>query len=241
MLAANANFAANSESGDTLMAGRPLKRKRMAEIEEEDTRIEDLDVEKRIETLERQNEMLTKQLAGLQKTSDGTMRITGKPVIRDEDRLEKFLNTAPDRWVVFSDSPRLQSCVKRGSHISTVVGTGAVISSPDLILRFSPYHGPGSEIPRPDAPEKPVFVWGTLNIESVPEVVRGDYSVDEVLEMLQATEAWRKMRIFDGEEAQSRIRPEYESKKRMDAERKRREERLAALPEGAFKAGSLVL
>jgi hypothetical protein len=112
---------------------------------------------------------------------------------------------------------------------------------PDLILKFTPYYGAGSEIPNPTDPKSRKYRWGTLNLETYSEVVSGRVSLSDVLALVTKSDAWRDVRIFDDQEAKARIRADYEIAKAKAAEEMRAEKIRASRPVGSQKGGGMAL
>ena len=160
--------------------------------------------------------------------------------IQNEDRIDAFLKAEDRPFILYSEDRCFQITLKYGEQVVNG-STHQSQSLPDLILKFTPYFGAGSEIPNPLDPKSRKYRWGTLNLETHPEVVSGRIGLSDLLALVTKSDAWRDMRIFDDQEAKARIRADYEIAKAKAAEEARAEKIRASRPVGSQKGGGMAL
>jgi hypothetical protein len=160
--------------------------------------------------------------------------------IQNEDRIAAFLKAEDRPYVLYSEDRCFQITLKYGGRIVDT-GTHQVQSMPDLILKFTPYFGAGSEIPNPTDPKSRKYRWGTINLETYSEVVAGRVTLSDLLALITDSQAWREVRIFDDVEAKARIRADYEIAKAKAAEEARAEKIRSSRPVGSQKGGGMAL
>lgn len=190
----------------------------------------------RMQRLEERNA----QLEGVQKTlietrSSTSQHISNVPELRDTNRLQAFLSEESSVFEYFSTSENFHITLRRGEqHFGQ---DGQIVLQPDLILRFRPYKGPGSEIPNPSKPTEPRFIWGFVDLRNVPEVTGRHISAEDLAKALENTSAFLNGTVFTADRAKQMIRPEFDyimSRRRADAEM---EQIRSVRPAGAFKGG----
>lgn len=172
----------------------------------------------------------------LQQQNSGLSRhVSDLPELRNVGRLEAFLSEAPPSAILYSESENFSLTLRRGSQRFS--DTGELFREADLILRFRPYKGPGSEIPNPLNPKLPRFVWGFLDLRTLPEVSSGAIKLEDLLEEVFATPAFREGTVFTGEQAIEQLRPELEYILKRRKTEAAMEEARKSRPFGAFKGG----
>lgn len=184
---------------------------------------------------ERLVEMQKTQATGVQKISDLPNGIT------NDGRVHEFLEGDSRPFTFYSEHRNFQIVLRYGEFLGISPG-GVNMRSEDLIIRFIPFNGVGSEIPDPEDTRKRKYNWGILHIESVPEVVSGKISAADLVEKLKDTGAFKAVgTIFDDEEARARLRIEYDILRARASEQQRRAKAQAARPAGAKKGGGLAM
>ena len=204
------------------------------------------DLQSKYDLLVAQNEALLnrfERLAEVQKASGAVQRISDLPSgVANDRRVSEFLEGSPRPFTFYSEARNFQIVLQYGQFLGIDVTTGRNMRNEDLIIRFIPFNGVGSEIPDPDDKRKRKFNWGILHVESVPEVVAGKISAADLVEKLQDTNAYKATgTIFDDEEARARLRIEYDIMKAVASEQARRAKAQASRPAGAKKGGGLAL
>jgi hypothetical protein len=160
--------------------------------------------------------------------------------IQNEDRIDAFLKAEDNPFVLYSEDRCFQITLKYGEQVVNG-STHQSQSLPDLILKFTPYFGAGSEIPNPLDPKARKYRWGTINLETFSEVVSGRIGLSDLLALVTGSQAWREVRIFDDQEAKARIRADYEIARAKAAEEARAEKIRTSRPVGAQKGGGMAL
>jgi len=182
------------------------------------------------------------RLVEMQKAPSAIQRISDLPSgVSNESRVHEFLEGAPRPFTFYSEHRNFQIVLKYGEFMGISAG-GVNMRSEDMIIRFVPFNGVGSEIPDPDDHRKRKFNWGILHVESVPEVVSGKISAADLAEMLEDTNAFKATgTIFNDDEARARLRIEYDILKARASEENRRIKVQASRPAGAKKGGGLAM
>lgn len=203
------------------------------------------DLQSKYDLLSAQYESLTnrfERLVEMQKAPNAVQRISDLPSgVSNDGRVHEFLEGGPRPFTFYSEHRNFQIVLKYGEFLGISPG-GVNMRSEDLIVRFVPFNGVGSEIPDPEDLRKRKFNWGILHVESIPEVVSGKVSAADLVEMLKDTNAFKATgTIFDDDEARARLRIEYDILKARASEQMRRAKVQASRPAGAKKGGGLAM